>query len=283
MQTPTTVVRTANRPEFGNYLTDATGRTLYIYTKDPANQSVCTNDDNCIQKWPSLLAPVGFVSSGELGTITRPNGSSQITYNRWPLYYYYLDVAPGDAKGQSEDGVWYVIQPDGHPFVTHYTSSDDEESYIEVQKSGVDYANFHQYYLWRCWVDYAVVNRIDINNEQAYRVWINSGAPCADENYIRNLYNQWILVPWGPEYNSWNNWGNWRGRNRWYGNDHWNDKKDWRRDDKNRKWRDDKDRKWDDKKERHNGGGGKWSNGKDRYNSGSGKWSNGKDRYKGKN
>jgi predicted lipoprotein with Yx(FWY)xxD motif len=53
-----------------------------------------------------------------LGTITRDDGSTQATYNGWPLYLYAGDTAPGDTTGQGitdEYGLWYLIGPDGEP------------------------------------------------------------------------------------------------------------------------------------------------------------------------
>jgi hypothetical protein len=43
----------------------------------------------------------------------RSDGSSQVTYGGWPLYYYSGDAAPGDVNGQGVNGVWYVVSPDG--------------------------------------------------------------------------------------------------------------------------------------------------------------------------
>jgi predicted lipoprotein with Yx(FWY)xxD motif len=47
-----------------------------------------------------------------LGTVTRPDGSIQVTYNQQPLYTFYLDQQPGDAKGNGFidlGGTWHVV------------------------------------------------------------------------------------------------------------------------------------------------------------------------------
>jgi predicted lipoprotein with Yx(FWY)xxD motif len=52
------------------------------------------------------------VDASKLSTTTRPDGSKQVVYNGWPLYYYDQDKAPGDMKGQavtSFGAPWYVI------------------------------------------------------------------------------------------------------------------------------------------------------------------------------
>jgi predicted lipoprotein with Yx(FWY)xxD motif len=100
----------------GSFLVDDKGMTLYLFTKDTPNTSVCY--DKCATAWPPLLttgAPVGGqgVDASKLGTTTRKDGTSQVTYNGWPLYYYVKDKAAGDVTGQDVGGVWYVVSAAG--------------------------------------------------------------------------------------------------------------------------------------------------------------------------
>ena len=53
------------------------------------------------------------VNAALLGTLTRPDGTTQVTYNRWPLYYYSKDAAAGDINGEEINNTWFVIAPDG--------------------------------------------------------------------------------------------------------------------------------------------------------------------------
>jgi predicted lipoprotein with Yx(FWY)xxD motif len=46
---------------------------------------------------------------GQLGSVTRPDGTLQVTFDRWPLYIYTGDLAPGDANGVNL--AWQVIKP----------------------------------------------------------------------------------------------------------------------------------------------------------------------------
>jgi predicted lipoprotein with Yx(FWY)xxD motif len=99
--------------DLGTILTDATGMTLYLFTKDEPNVSNCY--DQCAANWPPLLteaAPTGpdAVSSG-LGTTQRTDGTVQVTYNGQPLYYWINDHNPGDTTGQNVGGVWFVVNP----------------------------------------------------------------------------------------------------------------------------------------------------------------------------
>ena len=95
--------------------------TLYLFTKDTPNTTVCY--DKCATAWPPLLttgAPVAGegVDASKLGTTTRTDGTVQVTYNGWPLYYYDKDKAPGDVVGQDVGDVWYVVSAAGDKVTT---------------------------------------------------------------------------------------------------------------------------------------------------------------------
>ncbi len=98
----------------GAILTDAEGKTLYLFTPDTvAGESACY--DKCAENWPPLAAgdamtlPEGV--PGELGSIDRTDGSKQATYNDIPLYYFIKDDEAGDVYGQAVGGVWFVVHP----------------------------------------------------------------------------------------------------------------------------------------------------------------------------
>jgi predicted lipoprotein with Yx(FWY)xxD motif len=100
----------------GSFLVDSKGMTLYLYTKDTPNTSNCYS--TCATYWPPLLttgSPTGGtgVTASMLGTAARTDGTTQVTYNGWPLYYYASDKAAGDTTGENVQGVWYVITPAG--------------------------------------------------------------------------------------------------------------------------------------------------------------------------
>jgi predicted lipoprotein with Yx(FWY)xxD motif len=100
--------------DLGSILVDAKGRTLYLFMPDGQGDSTCY--DQCEKNWPPLgkVAAVGEgLDESLLGTTTRKDGSTQATYNGWPLYYFAADAAPGDTKGQGISNVWYVVGADG--------------------------------------------------------------------------------------------------------------------------------------------------------------------------
>jgi predicted lipoprotein with Yx(FWY)xxD motif len=105
----------------GSFLVDDKGMTLYLFTKDTPNTTVCY--DKCAVAWPPLLTtddPVAGegVDASLLGTTNRTDGTVQVTYNGWPLYYYEKDKAPGDVTGQDVGGVWYVVSAEGNQITT---------------------------------------------------------------------------------------------------------------------------------------------------------------------
>ena len=98
----------------GSILVDGDGNTLYLFTPDNQGESVCY--DQCEAAWPPLVDPIEAgdgITASLLGTAPRTDGSDQITYNGWPLYYFANDTAPGDTNGQGINDVWYVLAPEG--------------------------------------------------------------------------------------------------------------------------------------------------------------------------
>lgn len=102
----------------GKVLVDQAGMTLYMFTKDTQGQtSTCV--DKCLAAWPAFSAANPTAGSGvdssKLSTVARPDGSPQIAYDGWPLYYYAEDAKPGDVTGQGSNKVWYVVDASGTP------------------------------------------------------------------------------------------------------------------------------------------------------------------------
>lgn len=105
--------------EYGEYLTDGQGRSLYLFKADKNNESNCY--DACAEAWPPLLtngsAEAGNnVKSSLIGTIRRKDNKQQVTYNNWPLYYFKNDESAGQTNGQDIKGFgaeWYLITPEG--------------------------------------------------------------------------------------------------------------------------------------------------------------------------
>lgn len=86
--------------------------TLYTFDNDSAGVSACSG--GCAENWPPLVVAddsdvtAGEGVTGEIDTITRDDGSLQVTYNGQPLYYFAADQAPGDSTGDGVGGVWHI-------------------------------------------------------------------------------------------------------------------------------------------------------------------------------
>lgn len=100
--------------DVGEVLVDGDGMTLYMFDNDSEGESACVDD--CAATWPPVTGEAtaaGDVDEGMIGTITRPDGSTQVTYGGFPLYLYAADAEPGDVNGQGVGEVWWVVGPDG--------------------------------------------------------------------------------------------------------------------------------------------------------------------------
>jgi len=103
--------------KLGSYVAGANGMTLYIFTPDTPTSSACV--DQCAANWPPLTvaaasdATAGTGVTGEIGTITRADGTLQVTLGGHPLYYFANDKAAGDVNGQGLNDKWYAAGPDG--------------------------------------------------------------------------------------------------------------------------------------------------------------------------
>lgn len=106
-------VAVADDPELGQILTDPEGMTLYLFTNDEQNSGTSVCNDDCLANWPAFTAddPLTLPDGvpGALTQIMRDDGSMQVAYNGWPLYYFAGDAASGDVNGQGIGDVWYVI------------------------------------------------------------------------------------------------------------------------------------------------------------------------------
>ncbi len=99
----------------GDYLTGEGGMTLYVKQGDSTTATNCTG--GCLDSWPPFTVEAGeqvAAGAGVTGTLAsfaRPEGTTQVTYNGQPLYYFTGDAAAGDTTGQGIGGVWSVAAP----------------------------------------------------------------------------------------------------------------------------------------------------------------------------
>jgi len=111
----------------GNYLANQTGYTLYIFSNDTpySGNSACYGA--CQKYWSVFYVANATFQPGlnalAFNTITRTNGTKQLTYNGWPLYYYIKDTQPGMTSGQNVQGTWFVALVSGTSIPSNMVST----------------------------------------------------------------------------------------------------------------------------------------------------------------
>jgi predicted lipoprotein with Yx(FWY)xxD motif len=108
----------------GKVVVDQEGWVLYRFDGDKAKpESKATCNGDCARTWPPALTEDGKpelkgIDATEVGTVTRADGSKQLTIGKWPVYRYAGDKKPGQWKGQNVGGKWFVISNDGTKNIT---------------------------------------------------------------------------------------------------------------------------------------------------------------------
>ena len=136
-------VNLSESDDLGLYLTDAAGMSLYTFAADVPGTSNCYG--GCAGAWPPLLVEDGaeFAAGegipGALGATQRDDGTLQVTYNEWPLYYWINDNAPGDTNGHNVNNVWAVAYPSTQVFL----GGNDELGGFLVGSNGMSLYRFN--------------------------------------------------------------------------------------------------------------------------------------------
>lgn len=106
--------------EFGTMLFDTSGQAIYLFDKERTSRAECY--DECAEDWPPVLTrgmpqAAGRARAALLGTTRRTDGSTQVTYDDHPLYYY-AHEGPGQVLCHDVSeygGLWLVVMPNGQP------------------------------------------------------------------------------------------------------------------------------------------------------------------------
>jgi predicted lipoprotein with Yx(FWY)xxD motif len=114
---PRPVLNETADPNLGQILIDSQGRTLYHFLPEKDGKVQCTGQ--CAGTWLPVLvkgttAPSHDAAlSGSVGTVARPDGTTQVTYYEWPLYTFSGDKSPGETSGQAVAGMWFAQTASG--------------------------------------------------------------------------------------------------------------------------------------------------------------------------
>jgi predicted lipoprotein with Yx(FWY)xxD motif len=123
------LVITTKSGSAGAFLTDGSGRAVYLWTKDAMDSSACSGA--CAGAWPPVtttgaVTAADGVNKADLSTITRSGGAKQVVYDGHPLYYFSGDSGPGQVNGQGSDGFgakWWLVDPAGTSITAAVTVS----------------------------------------------------------------------------------------------------------------------------------------------------------------
>jgi predicted lipoprotein with Yx(FWY)xxD motif len=121
-QDPGTAVTVGDSP-FGRMLFDDRGQAIYLFEPEADGRPACYGD--CATAWPPVLTegdPVARsgLRPGLLDVVERRDGSQQVTYGGWPLYFY-ANEGPGEVLCHDvvlNGGLWLAIGPDGRALPT---------------------------------------------------------------------------------------------------------------------------------------------------------------------
>jgi predicted lipoprotein with Yx(FWY)xxD motif len=105
--------------EYGDYLVNETGFSLYYFHNDAPGNGTSTCYGACSELWPpfyvdSISVPAGL-NETDFSTIDRTDGKMQVTFKGWPLYLFSEDKAPGEINGQGYKNLWGVVSPNEFP------------------------------------------------------------------------------------------------------------------------------------------------------------------------
>lgn len=104
--------------DYGPVLWGPDRQVVYIWEKEPTDEAQCYGD--CAEAWPPVLTKGEPIAAGDvdadlLGTTLRRDGSTQVTYNGHPLYYY-AHEGPGEVTCHdvaTHGGLWWVVTTAG--------------------------------------------------------------------------------------------------------------------------------------------------------------------------
>jgi predicted lipoprotein with Yx(FWY)xxD motif len=111
------VIKTQHVASIGTVLTSSSGRTLYLYTLDPAGKVACTGA--CAKAWPPLLLPKGVTRIKAphgvkgLSVVHVAAGRLQVFFHHAALYSFVSDTKKGQASGQGVENDWYAVLSNG--------------------------------------------------------------------------------------------------------------------------------------------------------------------------
>jgi predicted lipoprotein with Yx(FWY)xxD motif len=129
----------ANRDDIGWFVTDSEGLPLYRFDKDTPKPSKSNCEGECAKTWKPVPADKPVMATGvdpiSMGSVTRADGTKQLTIAGYPQYTYAEDKVAGDMKGQAKGGTWFVTAPNGAKITGGRTQNNSNKSSSTPSKS----------------------------------------------------------------------------------------------------------------------------------------------------
>jgi predicted lipoprotein with Yx(FWY)xxD motif len=110
-------VLSTSTSDLGQIVVDSRGHTVYVFDKDAYDSGTSACAGACAANWPAVTTdtakPAVNGVSGDVGTITRDDGTMQVTLGGVPLYTFTGDSDAGQVAGQGVQGSWWVVDAHG--------------------------------------------------------------------------------------------------------------------------------------------------------------------------
>ena len=134
-------VKIVSDSNLGNIIVDEFGNTLYFFSEDVGGNATCEN--GCLAKWPVFYQENLVVGAGldeaKFTTVTRGDGTKQIAYDGWPMYYFADDLNAGDTNGESVGNKWFVAKADySIMYALAQLVGDDGKNYTSDYVEGIE-------------------------------------------------------------------------------------------------------------------------------------------------
>ncbi len=106
--------------KFGIFLVNPKGMPLYVASTDFGGRTACVSSA-CTAIWiPYIVQSSSNLTEatglrGKLGTLTRSDGSLQLTFNNLALYTYAKDTQQDTPTGNGIGKIWYLATPNVYP------------------------------------------------------------------------------------------------------------------------------------------------------------------------
>ncbi len=110
-----------NNSEFGYILVNEDNQSIYFFAGDVTGESNCNG--GCADTWPAVTGDPydielgGTLNRSDFASIYRADGTQQLTYKGWPLYYFSPEADgvlenPGETEGDGRGGLFHIAKPD---------------------------------------------------------------------------------------------------------------------------------------------------------------------------